>query len=185
MKGESYVVVTQVASYRFGIIVDGVFDTEEIVVKPVAPVLRSIPMFSGNTILGDGSVVMILDPNGLARHTSEMTSSTDLGNQDERREAGEEMRSMLVFYAGDQEAKALPLSLIARLEEFDAERIETVNGQAVVNYRTRSSRCSASTTPCSRRTSPNRPSSSWSRARRSVWRSTGSWTSSRRTSRSA
>ncbi len=46
--------------------VDRVFDTEEIVVKPVAPILRHIPMFSGNTILGDGSVIMILDPNGIA-----------------------------------------------------------------------------------------------------------------------
>ena len=52
-----------------GIIVDRVFDTEEIVVKPVAPILRHITMFSGNTILGDGSVIMILDPNGIARAT--------------------------------------------------------------------------------------------------------------------
>jgi CheY-like chemotaxis protein len=43
-----------------------VFDTEEIVVKPVAPILRHVTMFSGNTILGDGSVIMILDPNGIA-----------------------------------------------------------------------------------------------------------------------
>ncbi len=134
-KPESYIVVTQVASYRFGMIVDGVFDTEEIVVKPVAPVLRSIPMFSGNTILGDGSVVMILDPNGLARHTSELTTSTELGTQDESSSVGQEVRSMLIFYAGDREPKALPLSLIARLEEFEPEQIETVNGQAVVNYR--------------------------------------------------
>ena len=134
-KPESYVVVTQVASYRFGIIVDGVFDTEEIVVKPVAPVLRSIPMFSGNTILGDGSVVMILDPNGLARHTSESSTQTDINSQDDKGDQGEETRSMLIFYAGDQEPKALPLSLIARLEEFEADQIETVNGQAVVNYR--------------------------------------------------
>ena len=54
----------------FGIIVDRVFDTEEIVVKPVAPILRHIEMFSGNTILGDGSVIMILDPNGIAAASS-------------------------------------------------------------------------------------------------------------------
>jgi len=61
-----YIVVTQVGTYTFGIIVDRVFDTEEIVVKPVAPILREIPFYSGNTILGDGSVIMILDPNGIA-----------------------------------------------------------------------------------------------------------------------
>src|SRR3546814_16426262 len=61
-----FIVVTQVGTYTFGIMVDRVFDTEEIVVKPMAPVLRDNPVFSGNTILGDGSVVMILDPNGIA-----------------------------------------------------------------------------------------------------------------------
>ena len=63
---ETFIVVSQVGTYSFGIIVDRVFDTEEIVVKPVAPLMRDIGVFSGNTILGDGSIVMILDPNGLA-----------------------------------------------------------------------------------------------------------------------
>jgi two-component system chemotaxis sensor kinase CheA len=68
-KAESaaHVVVAQVGQHMMGIIVDRVFDTEEIVVKPVAPILRHVTMFSGNTILGDGSVIMILDPNGIAR----------------------------------------------------------------------------------------------------------------------
>ena len=69
---ETFIVVTQVGTYTFGIIVDRVFDTEEIVVKPVAPILRHINMFSGNTILGDGSVIMILDPNGIAGSTGEI-----------------------------------------------------------------------------------------------------------------
>ena len=60
---EATVVVTTVGSSLLGIVVDEVFDTEEIVVKPVAPILRHITMFSGNTILGDGSVIMILDPD--------------------------------------------------------------------------------------------------------------------------
>ena len=65
----AYIVVAQVGASLLGIIVDRVFDTEEIVVKPVAPILRHVTMFSGNTILGDGSVIMILDPNGIARAT--------------------------------------------------------------------------------------------------------------------
>ena len=64
---ELYIIVVSVGAQRFGVIVDRVFDTEEIVVKPTAPILRDIPLFSGNTILGDGSVVMILDPNGTDR----------------------------------------------------------------------------------------------------------------------
>ena len=59
--------VTQVGSQTFGIVVDGVFHTEEIVVKPMSTKLRHIDMFSGNTILGDGAVIMIIDPNGIAK----------------------------------------------------------------------------------------------------------------------
>ena len=62
-----FIVVTQVGSQTFGIVVDSVFHTEEIVVKPMSSKLRHIAMFSGNTILGDGSVIMIIDPNGVAQ----------------------------------------------------------------------------------------------------------------------
>ena len=62
-----FIVVTQVGSQTFGIVVDGVFHTEEIVVKPMSTKLRHIDMFSGNTILGDGAVIMIIDPNGIAK----------------------------------------------------------------------------------------------------------------------
>ena len=63
---KAFVVVTQVGPELFGIVVDRVFHTEEIVVKPLASKLRHIHAFSGNTILGDGAVIMILDPNGIA-----------------------------------------------------------------------------------------------------------------------
>ena len=83
-----YVVVTQVGSQMLGIIVDRVFDTEEIVVKPVSPKLRHITMFSGNTILGDGSVIMILDPNGIAQA---LGRAAQAAQADERgRSAGDE-----------------------------------------------------------------------------------------------
>src|ERR1700726_1614406 len=61
------IVVTQVGSQTFAIVVGGVFHTEEIVVKPMSTKLRHIEMFSGNTILGDGAVIMIIDPNGIAK----------------------------------------------------------------------------------------------------------------------
>ena len=73
-----FIVVTQVGSQSFGIVVDGVFHTEEIVVKPMSSKLRHIAMFSGNTILGDGSVIMIIDPNGVAQSLgSAVTSQMD------------------------------------------------------------------------------------------------------------
>ena len=74
--GESdkgFVVVTQVGSQTFGVVVDGVFHTEEIVIKPMSSKLRHISAFSGTTILGDGAVIMIVDPNGIAQALGRIT----------------------------------------------------------------------------------------------------------------
>jgi two-component system chemotaxis sensor kinase CheA len=137
-EAESTIVVTQVGRQTFGIIVDRVFDTEEIVVKPVAPILRDIPMFSGNTILGDGSVIMILDPNGIASTTGEsgMQLEDQLEQEARVRAARDTDRlALLLFRAGDSAPKAVPLSLIARLEDIDVKEIENSAGQPMVQYR--------------------------------------------------
>lgn len=133
---EDFVVVTQVGGFRFGIVVDRVFDTEEIVVKPVAPILRHISVFSGNTILGDGSVIMILDPNGIAN----MYGNIKVDQEETKAEvvavdAGDQNISLLIFKAGGNTPKAVPLSLVARLEEIDSASIESSNGRDVLQYR--------------------------------------------------
>ncbi|MCZ6863512.1 MAG: hybrid sensor histidine kinase/response regulator [Alphaproteobacteria bacterium] len=134
---DHFIVVSQVGSYTFGIIVDRVFDTEEIVVKPVARILRDIKLFSGNTILGDGSVVMILDPNGIAEATGEVELAEDGTDaaSDQQTGRGDEVVSMLVFRSVEKAPKAVPLSLVARLEEVNLEKVEFSNGQYVVQYR--------------------------------------------------
>jgi len=139
-KRETFIVVTQVGNYTFGIIVDKVFDTEEIVVKPVAPILRHIELFSGNTILGDGSVIMILDPNGIAAVTGEMAvqdtqTAQELTTKHSRRD--EDKMALLIFRAGSSGPKAVPLSLVARLEDVDLNEVELSNGAPVVQYRGR------------------------------------------------
>ncbi len=133
-----YVVVMQVGANVFGIVVDRVFDTEEIVVKPVAPILRHITMFSGNTILGDGSVIMILDPNGVARGAGINAEGRAEDQQAISVTGGirsDSSTSLLLFRAGDQTPKAVPLGLIARLEDIPVERIEMSGGTPVVQYR--------------------------------------------------
>jgi len=135
---DTFIVVTQVGTYSFGIMVDRVFDTEEIVVKPVAPILRDIEMFSGNTILGDGSVIMILDPNGIASHSgqtgvSEGSAADKMAAKS--RGLSDEKVPLLLFRAGDGAPKAVPLALVARLEEIERKTIETSNGRWVVQYR--------------------------------------------------
>jgi two-component system, chemotaxis family, sensor kinase CheA len=133
----SFIVVTQVGSQTFGIVVDGVFHTEEIVVKPMSSKLRHIQMFSGNTILGDGAVIMIIDPNGVAQTFGSAVAS-HLSAVEADRAVSEDVKattSLLVFRAGSMQPKAVPLSLITRLEEVDAQKIELSNGRHMVQYR--------------------------------------------------
>jgi two-component system chemotaxis sensor kinase CheA len=131
-----FIVVTQVGREIFGIVVDGVFHTEEIVVKPMATRLRHIAMFSGNTILGDGSVIMIIDPNGIAKSVG--TAAVHNAVTDEAAQDGvanDELVSLLIFRAGAAQPKAVPLSLVTRLEEIDAKKIEISNGRPLIQYR--------------------------------------------------
>jgi two-component system chemotaxis sensor kinase CheA len=133
-----YVIVVQVGANLFGIIVDRIFDTEEIVVKPVAAILRHLTLFSGNTILGDGSVIMILDTNGIARavglnaaEEKHLQSKTAFSENTVEREK----TNMLLFRAGSSMIKAVPLALVARLEDIPREQIEHVSGGKVTQYR--------------------------------------------------
>ena len=134
-----FVVVIQVGAQLFGIVVDSVFDTEEIVVKPMSSMLRDVTLFSGNTILGDGSVIMIIDPNGIAQSVAQSTSSdadtTEVEDEELQHATSDDTTAMLVFRAISQEPKAVPLSLVTRLEEIEATDIERVNGNDVVQYR--------------------------------------------------
>ena len=134
---EVFIVVAQIGNYSMGIIVDRVFDTEEIVVKPVAPILRNIQLFSGNTILGDGSVVMILDPNGIAAATGEISvaENGEDGGKGRHMSSSSDSVAMLIFRAVDDTPKSVPLALVARLEEIDLTKVEYSNGQYVVQYR--------------------------------------------------
>ncbi len=133
-----YIIVTEVGAYLFGIIVDRVFDTEEIVIKPVARMIKSIEMFSGNTILGDGSVIMILDPAGIAKSSGNIDAADMMeakSENDDARTADATRTPLLLFAAGHGAPRAVPLELVSRLEEIEASQIEYANGQMVVQYR--------------------------------------------------
>ena len=129
------IVVVQAAGGMFGIGVDDVFDTEEIVVKPVAQQLRHLTLFSGNTILGDGAVIMILDPGGLAR-TVGLDASRKIADAQTPATAARLANKvkMLLFRAGDG-VNAVPLDAVARLELIRRSEIEGGFGARVVQYR--------------------------------------------------
>lgn len=132
-----FVVVTQCGQQQFGIMVDAVLQTEEIVVKPMNSKLRSISLFSGSTIMGDGTVVLILDPNGLARSVGTTDSDSSMADDDATCVADDTdaSQAILVFKGGGDTPMAVPLSLVTRLEEVDAATIEQASGRPIVQYR--------------------------------------------------
>ena len=129
------IVIAQVGNTKFGMIVDRVFDTEEIVVKPVSSLMRNMPVYSGNTILGDGNVIMILDPHGIADSLGntqlEETQAAEAG----KLQQSDSTASFLLFRAGGQEVKAIPLGLVTRIERIPAANVEHTQGRYVVQYR--------------------------------------------------
>lgn len=133
---DAYIAVVKVGVNSFGLIVDRIYDTEEIVVKPVSTILKDVPLYSGNTILGDGSVIMILDPNGLARQMGDVDLSGKSEDADAKLQVGQQdMVTFLVFRSGVGAPKAVPLELVSRLEEIDVAMIEHSDNIPVVQYR--------------------------------------------------
>ena len=181
--------MTQVGRERFGILVDGVFHTEEIVVKPMSSKLRHIPLFSGNTILGDGAVVLIIDPNGLARMVGSAAGREQFATAAPLAEAAgdaAEAVTLLVFRGGGESLKAVPLSLVTRLEEIDAGRIEWVGGRPLIQYRGRLMPLVPADPEIAIRREGTQPSScSRTASARWAWSSTRSSTSSTTGSRSS
>jgi len=138
------IVVMQVGDTRFGLIVDEVFDTEAIVVKPLAKRLGAMCQYSGATILGDGAVIMILDPNGVSKSLAGAERAINRASDEAAAAASaaaakgnSERMSLLLFAAGSAEPRACPLSLVTRLEELDAATFEMTSRGYVVQYRGR------------------------------------------------
>ncbi|MDF3024288.1 MAG: CheA kinase [Alphaproteobacteria bacterium] len=131
-----YVVVTRAAGIPFGLVVDHVLDMEEIVVKPTAQNLKEVRIFSGNTILGDGSVIMILDPSELlqAANLREDIAHHHLADDKHLLETTAEENLLLLFKAGDKTPKAAPLKMVSRLREIRTMDIELSNGRPVLQH---------------------------------------------------
>jgi two-component system chemotaxis sensor kinase CheA len=134
---ESYnIVVVQADDVQFGLVVDEISDTAEIVVKPLGRLLKHVEAFAGATIMGDGRVALILDVMGIANHvgiTSRARAARSAAPVETDDVAGERAR-LLIFSLGDRRL-GLPLEAVARLEEFQLSDIETTGHRQVVQYR--------------------------------------------------
>lgn len=132
------IVVLRADDQQFGLIVESINDTEEIVVKPLSAQIKELPVYSGATILGDGSVALILDVLGVAQRGRVLQSSgsRNPGSQDDSSNAeAERLQSLLVLGIGQKRQVAMHMSQVARLEQVPDHMIEEANGQSVIQYR--------------------------------------------------
>jgi chemotaxis protein histidine kinase CheA len=133
------IVVLQADDRHFGLIVDEINDTEEIVVKPLGKQLKGVSTFAGATIMGDGQVALILDVLGLAQQAnvvSEVRDGRSVGDKSAETESRhDDGESLLLLEGPDDGRLAMPLSLVARLEEFAHTAVEKAGGRHVVQYR--------------------------------------------------
>ena len=129
-----FIVVLQAEQHRFGLVVDDVLDTQEIVVKPLGRHLKGLPMYAGATILGDGSVVLILDATTVARRADVLASTAGTASTGVLEESTAIDPVLVVELAGGRQA-AIPLDMVTRLEEIPQSSIEKVGGREVVQYR--------------------------------------------------
>lgn len=131
------IAVLQTDTIRFGLLVDRVLNTEEIVVKPLSGRLKTIGLYAGATLMGDGQVALILDVQGLARRSLTLEGSAE---QARRAAAADltvktEVEQVLVAGIGDGRRVAIPLSAVTRLERLPATVVERVGGREVMQYR--------------------------------------------------
>ena len=133
------IVVLKADDRQFGLIVEEINDTEEIVVKPLGTQLKGTTVFAGATIMGDGKVALILDVLGIAQRASVVSELRDRARADAgaraKAEGTGDQQTLLLFRVGDSDRMAIPLGLVARLEEFPQSSIERSGDEEVVQYR--------------------------------------------------
>jgi two-component system chemotaxis sensor kinase CheA len=126
--------VVKIGTKRFGLIVDKVIGTEEIVVKPMHSAIKNLDIYSGATVMGDGKVALILDIEGIARHTRVELNSNfeeDSGNQNKEIVA-RETQTVLLIKSGKTEKYAIPLSLVRRIEKISVDQIEKIGSKEFI-----------------------------------------------------
>ncbi len=132
-----YLVVMEAEGRSFGLLVDKILETQEIVVKPLSPQLSQVPIYAGATILGDGSIAMILDPPGIAKRggvRTEQVESALAKTQAETEETEAACESLVLVGTQDNGRAAIHADYVGRLEKFPRSRIELVGGQEVIQH---------------------------------------------------
>ena len=131
---DHFIAVLDADGRRFGLVVDGLADPEEIVVKPLSPVLKTIGLYTGATILGSGVLALILDPGSIATRAGVTMSRAEEEADVALEEEADAMRSKyLVVEAGERRA-AVALIDVLRIERLPLARVEYVGYRPVLNF---------------------------------------------------
>ncbi len=143
------IVIIRIGTRQYGLVVDEIVDSQEIVIKPLSRQLKNLACYSGATIIGDGKVALVLDVLGIIKianlmgddsmkemghHNIDALLESNESERDKKRGAGN-LQTLLLFEDMEYNRMAMPFSKAARLEEFRADAIEHVGGQDVVQYR--------------------------------------------------
>jgi two-component system chemotaxis sensor kinase CheA len=129
------IVVLQADECQFGLVVDQINDTEEIVVKPLRKQLKTVKIFAGSSIMGDGRVALILDVLGLAQYAGVVTETRSRVTTEKTTAAAADKQTFLLFAGPGDSRMAIPLSTLARLEEFPVAQVEMSGSHWVTQYR--------------------------------------------------
>lgn len=131
------IIVVETGQVRYGLIVDGIHDSEEIVVKPLGMHLKECNCLAGATILGNGRVALILDAAGIAAVAGVQLTHDSDEFEEAQREAIEHNTSqtLLLFSSDPADLFAVPMGVVARLERVRSDQIDLVGGQALLQYR--------------------------------------------------
>ena len=131
-----YLAVLEAEGCRYGLVVDDLLAPEEIVVKPLSAVLREIGLFSGATVLGNGTLALILDIGATAARAGvkPVEEERDAVEMEEKIEQEAEV-SLLVFEDRARERTALPLDVVERIESVPLTQIEYAGGRPLLQYR--------------------------------------------------
>ena len=137
--GDLNLVIVSTGILQYGMVVQHLHDSEEIVVKPLGRHVRRLKEYAGATIMGDGRVALILDVSGLAQVSGISTISgaarAELEQADSSRELPGESHAFLTFFNSSTQQLAVPLELVERIEKIAAHQVETVGGRRVMQYR--------------------------------------------------
>jgi two-component system chemotaxis sensor kinase CheA len=132
------IVVLQADDRQFGLVVDEINDTEEIVVKPLRKQLKTVKTFAGSSIMGDGKVALILDVLGLAQRANVVSEARDRAVSDKIAQSADgagDKQTFLLFAGLGDSRMAIPLDTLARLEEFPVSQVEMSGNEWVTQYR--------------------------------------------------